>query len=86
MPVAQTIPLFCSCSGSQCGTDLSSVHLELMRTDVFPGVFDLKGGTVHLVCRNKGRADEARTHIVEQSKNEVKRELFIEKIIARCPS
>ncbi|XP_060793207.1 dehydrogenase/reductase SDR family member 12 isoform X3 [Neoarius graeffei] len=29
-----------------------------------------RGGTVHLVCRNKDRADEARTHIVEQSKNE----------------
>lgn len=29
-----------------------------------------RGGTVHLVCRDKGRADEAKTHIVEQSKNE----------------
>ncbi|XP_026766830.2 dehydrogenase/reductase SDR family member 12 [Pangasianodon hypophthalmus] len=29
-----------------------------------------RGGTVHMVCRNKDRADEARTHIVEQSKNE----------------
>ncbi|KAM9486968.1 dehydrogenase/reductase SDR family member 12 [Clarias gariepinus] len=29
-----------------------------------------RGGTVHLVCRNKSRADEARAHIVEQSKNE----------------
>lgn len=37
---------------------------------------------MHLVCRNKSRADEARAHIVEQSKNEVKREIFILKTIA----
>ncbi|XP_067301106.1 dehydrogenase/reductase SDR family member 12 [Pseudorasbora parva] len=29
-----------------------------------------RGGTVHLVCRNKDRAEEARKEIVEQSKNE----------------
>ncbi|XP_066542776.1 dehydrogenase/reductase SDR family member 12 [Hoplias malabaricus] len=29
-----------------------------------------RGGTVHLVCRNKSRAEEARKDIVEQSKNE----------------
>ncbi|XP_030642332.1 dehydrogenase/reductase SDR family member 12 [Chanos chanos] len=29
-----------------------------------------RGGTVHLVCRNKDRAEEARKDIVEQSKNE----------------
>ncbi|XP_072542759.1 dehydrogenase/reductase SDR family member 12 [Salminus brasiliensis] len=29
-----------------------------------------RGGTVHLVCRNKSRAEEARKEIVEQSKNE----------------
>nr|XP_029491974.1 dehydrogenase/reductase SDR family member 12-like [Oncorhynchus nerka] len=28
------------------------------------------GGTVHLVCRNKGRAEEAKEVIVEQSKNQ----------------
>ncbi|TRZ02752.1 hypothetical protein DNTS_005431, partial [Danionella cerebrum] len=30
-----------------------------------------RGGTVHLVCRNKDRAEEARQEIVEQSKNEI---------------
>ncbi|XP_051566159.1 dehydrogenase/reductase SDR family member 12-like [Myxocyprinus asiaticus] len=29
-----------------------------------------RGGTVHLVCRNKDRAEEARNEIVEHSKNE----------------
>ncbi|KAF7709781.1 dehydrogenase/reductase SDR family member 12 [Silurus meridionalis] len=29
-----------------------------------------RGGTVHMVCRNKERADEAKKQIVEQSKNE----------------
>lgn len=29
-----------------------------------------RGGTVHLVCRNKDRAEEARKDIVDQSKNE----------------
>ncbi|XP_056107904.1 dehydrogenase/reductase SDR family member 12 [Rhinichthys klamathensis goyatoka] len=29
-----------------------------------------RGGTVHLLCRNKDRAEEARKEIVEQSKNE----------------
>uniref|UniRef100_A0A8B9GYH0 Dehydrogenase/reductase (SDR family) member 12 n=1 Tax=Astyanax mexicanus TaxID=7994 RepID=A0A8B9GYH0_ASTMX len=29
-----------------------------------------RGGTVHLVCRNKSRAEEAKKEIVEQSKNE----------------
>ncbi|KAG9270950.1 dehydrogenase/reductase SDR family member 12 [Astyanax mexicanus] len=29
-----------------------------------------RGGTVHLVCRNKSRAEEAKKQIVEQSKNE----------------
>ncbi|XP_036432119.1 dehydrogenase/reductase SDR family member 12 isoform X1 [Colossoma macropomum] len=29
-----------------------------------------RGGTVHLVCRNKSRAEEARKDIVEQSENE----------------
>lgn len=29
-----------------------------------------RGGTLHLVCRNKGRADAAKDDIVEQSKNE----------------
>lgn len=29
------------------------------------------GGTVHMLCRNKDRAEEARKEIVEQSKNEV---------------
>ncbi|KAG5852360.1 hypothetical protein ANANG_G00061570 [Anguilla anguilla] len=29
-----------------------------------------RGGTVHLVCRNKERAEEARREIVEQSENE----------------
>lgn len=48
-----------------------------MRYDVFRCFVNLLGGTVHLVCRNKDRADEARTHIVEQSKNEVKRNICI---------
>lgn len=34
-------------------------------------VVELAGGTVHLVCRNKGRAEAARDEIVEQSKNQV---------------
>ncbi|KAJ8352578.1 hypothetical protein SKAU_G00240540 [Synaphobranchus kaupii] len=29
-----------------------------------------RGGTVHLICRNKDRAEEARREIVEQSENE----------------
>lgn len=29
-----------------------------------------RGGTVHMLCRNKDRAEEARKEIVEQSKNE----------------
>ncbi|XP_062312467.1 dehydrogenase/reductase SDR family member 12 [Osmerus eperlanus] len=29
-----------------------------------------RGGTVHLVCRNKGRAETAKDEIVEQSKNQ----------------
>lgn len=29
-----------------------------------------RGGTVHLVCRNKGRAEAAKDEIVEQSKNQ----------------
>lgn len=29
------------------------------------------GGTVHMVCRNEDRANEARKDVVEQSKNEV---------------
>ncbi|CAK6971727.1 dehydrogenase/reductase SDR family member 12 [Scomber scombrus] len=29
-----------------------------------------RGGTVHMVCRNKGRADAAKDEIVERSKNE----------------
>ncbi|KAK7938471.1 hypothetical protein WMY93_001797 [Mugilogobius chulae] len=29
-----------------------------------------RGGTVHMVCRNKGRADAAKDEIVENSKNE----------------
>lgn len=29
-----------------------------------------KGGTVHMVCRNKGRADSAKDEIVEKSKNQ----------------
>lgn len=36
--------------------------------DCFPPV----GGTVHLVCRNKDRADAAKEEIVEKSKNQVK--------------
>ncbi|XP_024141879.1 dehydrogenase/reductase SDR family member 12 [Oryzias melastigma] len=30
----------------------------------------IRGGTVHLVCRNKGRAEAAKDEIVERSKNE----------------
>ncbi|TKS67753.1 Dehydrogenase/reductase SDR family member 12 [Collichthys lucidus] len=30
-----------------------------------------RGGTVHMVCRNKGRAEAARDEIVERSKNEI---------------
>lgn len=30
------------------------------------------GGTVHMVCRNKGRAEAAKGEIVESSKNEVR--------------
>lgn len=29
-----------------------------------------RGGTIHMVCRNKGRAEAAKDEIVEQSKNE----------------
>uniref|UniRef100_A0A671XD22 Dehydrogenase/reductase (SDR family) member 12 n=1 Tax=Sparus aurata TaxID=8175 RepID=A0A671XD22_SPAAU len=29
-----------------------------------------RGGTIHMVCRNKGRAEAARDEIVEQSKNQ----------------
>lgn len=48
-----------------------------MRSNAFTCAGDLSGGTVHLLCRNKGRADEARTHIVEQSKNQVKIDILI---------
>jgi len=47
----------------------------LLKTAAIQSSFKLfcfsSGGTVHLVCRNKDRAEEARKEIVEQSKNEV---------------
>lgn len=49
-----------------------------MRSELFPCAVNLlSGGAVHLVCRNKDRAEEARAHIVEQSKNQVKNDFVI---------
>lgn len=76
-PVSQTVSLYPALTRgvSQCRT-----APRYMSYDVFPCVVNLLGGTVHLVCRNKDRADEARKHIVEMSKNEVN--VFILKTIA----
>lgn len=35
-------------------------------------VYLFLGGTVHMVCRNRERAEAAREEIVERSKNQVK--------------
>lgn len=35
-------------------------------------LFDLTGGTVHMVCRHAGRAEAARDEIVEKSTNQVR--------------
>lgn len=41
-------------------------------------VCEFSGGTVHLVCRNKGRADAAKAEIVERSQNQVKNKIKIQ--------
>lgn len=40
-------------------------------------VIDSSGGTIHMVCRSKGRAEAAKDEIVQQSKNEVRNLLFV---------
>lgn len=46
-----------------------SVLLQLVKDDVY--LISVKGGTIHMVCRNKDKAEEARADIVKESGNKV---------------
>lgn len=37
---------------------------------------NVAGGTIHMVCRNKDKAEEARADIVKETGNKVQRDRF----------
>lgn len=54
---------------ANCSNDMSP-HVMLPRRDVRSCVC-AAGGTVHMVCRNKDKAEEARADIVKETGNKV---------------
>lgn len=54
------------------GTSKLQKGIYYLRFNVNDTVSLFLGGTVHMVCRNRERAEAAREEIVERSKNQVK--------------
>lgn len=57
---------------STAGREGQIFEIMEVAAGVSTDMFLFAGGTVHMVCRNKGRAEAAKDEIVEQSKNEVR--------------